>query len=82
MKSLINNNLKRKLKRSTNENRMLNIIVIFENIVLNHLIKELKLNELNLSLVTSMLSSLKDLTNEISVLQTLQRIQKHYKKEF
>ncbi len=41
-KFLINNNLKRKLKRLTNANHFLNAIVTQENTILNYLIKKLK----------------------------------------
>jgi len=53
LKSLINNDLKRKQRCSTNESYLLSIIITFENTILNHLVKKSKTNELKLTLITS-----------------------------
>ncbi len=75
LRLLINNNLKRKQKHSTNENHLLSMIITFKNIILNHLIKKFKTNELKLTLITSISvsSSFKDFTKEVSTLQMLKR---------
>ena len=75
LKSLINNDLKRKQRRSTNESHLLSVIITFKNTILNHLVKKLKTNELKSILITSISvsSSFEDLTREVSTLQTLKR---------
>ncbi len=57
LKSLINNDLKRKQRCSTNESYLLSVIITFKNIILNHLIKKSKTNELKSTLITSILIS-------------------------
>ncbi len=71
----MNNDLKRKQKRSMNESHLLSAIITSENIILNHLIKKLRLNELKLTSVTllSMSSFVENLTSEANALQTLKR---------
>ncbi len=81
LKSLMNNDLKRKQRRSTNESHLLSTVVTSENTIMNHLIKKLRSNELKSTSVTSLLisSSVKNLTSEASALQTLKRIQNDLK---
>ena len=75
LKSLMNNDLKRKQKRSINESHLLNVIITSENTILNHLIKKSRSNELKSISITllSMSSSVENLTSEASTLQTLKR---------
>ncbi len=75
LKSLMNNNLKRKQRHSMNESYLLNAVITSENTILNHLIKKSRSNELKSTLITSlsMSSSVKNLTDEVSTLQTLKR---------
>jgi len=75
LKSLINNDLKRKQRRSTNESHLLNVIITFKNTILNYLIKKSKTNELKSILITSIsvLSFFEDFTKEVSTLQTFKR---------
>ncbi len=68
LESLINNSFKRKQKRSTNKSRLLNVVVTLKNIIINYLVKKLKLD---LILIILILSSFENLTNEASVSQTL-----------
>ena len=76
LKSLINNDLKRKQKHSTNESHLLNVIITFENTILNHLVKKSKTNESKLTSITSISvsSSFEDLTRKVSTLQMFKRI--------
>ncbi len=76
LKSLMNNDLKRKQRRSMNESYLLNAIITSENIILNHLIKKSRLNELKsmLIMLLSMSSSVENLASEVSALQILKRI--------
>ena len=67
LESLINNSFKRKQKRSTNKSRLLNVVVTLKNIIINYLVKKLKLD---LILIILILSSFENLTNEASVSQT------------
>ncbi len=75
LKSLMNNDLKRKQRRSTNESHLLSVIITSENTILNHLIKKSRSNELKLTSITSLLMSfsVENLTSEASALQTLKR---------
>ncbi len=75
LKLLINNHLKRKQRRSTNESHLLSVIITFENTILNHLVKKLKTNELKSTLITSISisSSFEDFTRKVSTLQMLKR---------
>ena len=75
LKSLVNNDLKRKQKHSMNESHLLSTIITSENIILNHLIKKSRSNELKSMSITSlsMSSSVENLTSEASTLQTLKR---------
>ncbi len=75
LKSLINNDLKRKQRCSTNESYLLSIIITFENTILNHLVKKSKTNELKLTLITSISVSsfFENLTSEANTLQMLKR---------
>ena len=72
----MNNDLKRKQRRSMNESYLLNAIITSENIILNHLIKKSRLNELKsmLIMLLSMSSSVENLASEVSALQILKRI--------
>jgi len=62
LKSLIENNLKKKCL--TNKNRLLNIVVILKNTIINYLIKKLKLD---LILTISNLFFFENLINKIDV---------------
>ncbi len=75
LKSLINNDLKRKQRCSTNESYLLNAIITFKNTILNHLVKKSKTNELKLTLITSISISFsfEDFTRKTSTLQMLKR---------
>jgi len=75
LKSLMNNDLKRKQRHSINESHLLNAIVTSENIILNHLIKKSRSHE-------SMSSSVENLTSEVNALQTLKKILNSLKCEF
>jgi len=80
---LINNDLKRKQRHLTNESYLLSIIITFENIILNHLVKKSKTNKLKLILITSISvsSSFENLTRKASILQTLKRILNNFEDE-
>jgi len=69
LRLLIDNDLKRKQKRSTNESHLLSVIITFENIILNHLVKKSKTNELKSISITSISVS--------SFLKILQEKQAH-----
>ncbi len=75
LKSLIDNDLKRKQRRSTNESHLLSMIITFENTILNHLVKKSKTNELKLTSIISILvsSSFEDFIRKVSTLQMLKR---------
>ncbi len=75
LKSLMNNDLKRKQRCLMNESHLFSAVITSENIILNHLIKNSRLNELKSMLVTSLSisSSVKNLTSEANTLQTLKR---------
>jgi len=84
LKSLMNNDLKRKQRHSINESHLLNAIVTSENIILNHLIKKSRSHESKSTLITllSMSSSVENLTSEVNALQTLKKILNSLKCEF
>jgi len=75
LRLLIDNDLKRKQKCSTNESHLLSMIITFENTILNHLVKKSKTNESKSTLITSISvsSSFENLIREVSTLQTLKR---------
>ncbi len=75
LKVLMNNDLKKKQRCSTNESCLLSAVVTSENTILNHLIKKSRSNELKSTLITSlsMSSSVENLTSEANALQTLKR---------
>jgi len=83
LKSLINNDLKRKQKRSTNESHLLNVIITFKNTILNHLVKKSKTNKLKSTSITSISisSSFEDFTRKASTLQMLKRISNSFECE-
>ncbi len=80
----MNNDLKRKQRCSMNESCLLNAIITSENIILNHLIKKLRSNELKLTSVTSlsMLSFVENCTSEANTSQTLKRTLNNLKYKF
>ena len=84
LKSLMNNDLKRKQKHSMNESHLLSAVITSENTILNHLIKKSRSNKLKSTSITllSMLSSVENLTNEVSAFQTLKRILNSLKCKF
>ncbi len=84
LKSLMNNNLKRKQRHSMNENHLLSAVITSENTILNHLIKKSRSNKLKLTSITSlsMSSFVENLTSEVSALQTLKRTLNSLKCEF
>ena len=75
LKSLMNNDLKRKQRRSMNESCLLSAVITSENIILNHLIKKSRSNKLKSTSVMSlsMSFSVENLTSEVSTLQTLKK---------
>ncbi len=75
LRSLIDNDLKRKQRRSINESHLLSVIITFENIILNHLVKKSKINELKSTSITSISvsSSFEDFTRKASTSQMLKR---------
>ncbi len=75
LKLLMNNDLKRKQRRSTNKSHLLNTVITSENTILNHLIKKSRSNELKSTSVMSlsMSSSVENLTSEANALQILKR---------
>jgi len=83
LKSLINNDLKRKQRCSTNESHLLSIIITFKNTILNHLVKKSKTNELKSTSITliSILSFFENLTSEVSTLQMLKKTSNNFECE-
>ncbi len=75
LKSLMNNDLKRKQRHSMNESHLLNAVITSENTILNHLIKKSRSNESKLTSITSlsMSSFIENLTSEVSALQILKK---------
>ncbi len=75
LKSLMNNDLKRKQRCSMNESHLLSAVITSENTILNHLIKKSRSNELKSTSITSLSISfsVENLTSEASTLQTLKR---------
>ncbi len=84
LKSLMNNNLKRKQRCSMNESCLLSAVITSENTILNHLIKKSRSNKLKLTSVMSlsMSSSVENFISEASALQTLKRTLNSLKCEF
>jgi len=84
LKLLINNDLKRKQRRSTNESYLLSMIITFENTILNHLVKKSKINELkSTSIISISISSFfEDFTRKVSTLQMLKRTSNSFECEF
>jgi len=76
LKSLMNNNLKRKQRCSMNESHLLSAVITSENTILNHLIKKSRSNELKSTSITSlsMSSFIENFTDEANALQTFKRI--------
>ena len=76
LKSLMNNDLKRKQRRLMNESCLLSAVITSENTILNHLIKKSRSNESKSTSVTSLSMSffVENLTSEASTSQTLKRI--------
>ena len=64
----MNNDLKRKQKRLMNKSHLLSVIITSENIILNHLIKKLRSNELKSTLIMSLSISsfVKNFTSEVN----------------
>jgi len=83
LRLLINNDLKRKQRCSTNESHLLSVIITFENTILNHLVKKSKTNELKSTSITSISvsSSFEDFTSEASTLQMLKRTSNNFECE-
>ncbi len=75
LKLLINNDLKRKQRCSTNESCLLSAIITFKNTILNHLVKKSKTNELKSTSITSISISFsfEDLTKKVSTSQMLKK---------
>ncbi len=75
LKLLMNNDFKRKQRCSMNESHLLSTVITSENIIMNHLIKKSRSNELKSMsiMLLSMSSSVENLTSEASALQTLKR---------
>jgi len=83
LKSLINNDLKRKQRCSTNESHLLSMIITFKNTILNHLVKKSKTNELKSTSITliSISSFFENLTSEVSTLQMLKKTSNNFECE-
>ncbi len=77
---LTNNNLKRKLKYSTNTNRFLSVIETQKNTIANYLIKKSKSNLISL-LFISISILIKSSINKVNILQILYKIQAKIEKE-
>ncbi len=75
LKSLMNNDLKRKQRRSMNESYLLSAIITSENIILNHLIKKSRSNELKSTsiMLLSISFSVENFTSKANTLQTFKR---------
>ncbi len=75
LKSLMNNDLKRKQRCSTNKSHLFSAVITSENTILNHLIKKLRSNKSKSMLITllSMSFSVKNLTSEANTLQTFKK---------
>ena len=84
LKSLIDNDLKRKQRCSTNESHLLSVIITFKNTILNHLVKKSKTNKLKSTLITSISVSsfFEDFTREVSTLQMFKRTSNSFEYEF
>ncbi len=84
LKSLINNDLKRKQRCSTNESHLFSMIITFKNIILNHLVKKLKINKLKSTSITSISisSSFEDFTRKVSTLQMFKRTSNSFECKF
>jgi len=84
LRLLINNDLKRKQRCSTNKSHLFNIIITFKNIILNHLVKKSKTNKLKSTSITSISisSSFEDFTRKASKLQTFKRTSNSFECEF
>jgi len=83
LRLLINNDLKRKQRHLTNESYLFSMIIIFENTILNHLVKKSKTNKLKSTSITliSVSSSFKDFTKEASTLQAFKRTSNNFECE-
>ncbi len=75
LESLVNNNLKRKLKQSTNINRILSVDATQENIITNYLIKKLKSNKLLILLFELISILIENSINKTNVSQIFNKIQ-------
>jgi len=71
----------KKLKRSTNTNRFFNIVATQENIILNYLVKKLRLNKLITFLLVLTLLLIKSLISKTNVSQTFYKTQAKFEKE-
>ena len=80
----MNNNLKRKQKCSMNKSHLLSVIITSENIILNHLIKKSRSNELKSTLIMLLLISfsVENFISEVSALQILKKILNSLKCKF
>ena len=77
---LINNSLKRKLKRSTNASCFLSVIETQKNTIANYLIKKSKSNSI-LFLLISISILIKSSINKANISQILYKIQTKIEKE-
>ena len=84
LRLLINNDLKRKQRHLTNESHLFSMIIIFENTILNHLVKKSKINKSKSTLITSISVSFsfEDFTREASTLQMLKKTSNSFKCKF
>ncbi len=84
LKSLINNDLKRKQRCSMNESHLLSAVITSENTILNHLIKKSRSNESKSTSIMLLLMSfcVENLTSEANALQTLKKTLNSLKCEF
>ncbi len=72
--SLINNNLKRKLKQSINTNCILNVDAIQENIIINNLVKKSRLSKLSIFLFKSTSILIENSINKTNILQIFNKM--------
>ncbi len=80
-KFLIDNNLKRKLKYSTNINCFINIVATQTSSIANYLVRKLKLNKLIILLSILISILIKNSINKTNILQLFYKISTKFKKE-
>ncbi len=81
LKSLINNNLKRKLRQSINTNCILSIDATRKNINTNYLVKKSRSNKLSILLFESISILIENSINKTNILQAFNKIQAKVEKK-